>query len=49
MGLRAAAALAPHVRRLVVVAPDEGPAELGLPLLADAPGGAGPLAGLVPK
>ena len=47
MALRAAAALTPHVREVVLLAPDADPGVLGLPVVSDAPGGGGPLAGLV--
>lgn len=49
MALRAAAALAPHARAIVAVAPASAPAALGLGLeaVADAPGGRGPLGGIV--
>lgn len=47
MALRAAAALAPHARAVVTVAPTAAVAALGLEVVTDAPGGSGPLAGLV--
>jgi len=47
MAVRAAVALAPLARSVAVVSSDPAVGELGLPLLADAPGGAGPAAGLV--
>lgn len=47
MALRAAAALTPHVREVVLLARDADPAALGLPVVSDNPGGEGPLAGLV--
>jgi molybdopterin-guanine dinucleotide biosynthesis protein A len=47
MALRAASALTPHAREVVLVAPAGGRTELDLPVIPDAPGGAGPLAGVV--
>jgi molybdopterin-guanine dinucleotide biosynthesis protein A len=47
MALRATAALTPHVREVVLLAPDQDSGALGLPVVADAAGGGGPLAGLV--
>ena len=47
MAQRAAAALAPHAREVVLVGAGADAGGLGLLLLPDAPGGAGPLAGLV--
>ena len=47
MALRAAEALTPHVREVVLLAPDQDSGALGLPVVADAARGVGPLAGLV--
>ena len=47
MALRAAAALVPHTREVVLIAPGPVYPDMGLPVLPDAPGGGGPLAGLV--
>ena len=47
MARRAAAALAPHAREVVLVGAAGDASGLGLPLVPDAPGGGGPLAGLV--
>jgi len=47
MALRAAAALAPHSAEVVLVAPASFSATLGLEWVPDAPGGQGPLAGVV--
>jgi molybdopterin-guanine dinucleotide biosynthesis protein A len=47
MALRAAAALSAHAREVVLVSSTSAPVALGLPVVADAAGGGGPLAGLV--
>jgi molybdenum cofactor guanylyltransferase len=47
MALRAVAALSPHAREVVLVSPASDQPQLGLPVLADAEGGGGPVAGLV--
>jgi molybdopterin-guanine dinucleotide biosynthesis protein A len=47
MALRAVAALAPHVREVVLVAPASAGPALDVPVVPDAPGGEGPLAGVV--
>jgi molybdopterin-guanine dinucleotide biosynthesis protein A len=47
MALRAASALAPHVREVVLISSALDQPTLDLPVVPDAPGGGGPLGGLV--